>query len=89
MSQCIRCRIRGRVQGVWYRASTQEQAVRFGITGYARNMYDGSVEVLACGEKAALDKLKAWLWDGPRAAEVTEVACDVVDAVAVSGFVTG
>jgi len=52
-----RCRVSGRVQGVFYRASTRAQAQVLGVTGYARNLPDGSVEVLACGERAAVDSL--------------------------------
>ena len=48
---CRRCYVSGRVQGVFYRASTREQAERLGVTGHARNLPDGRVEVLACGEQ--------------------------------------
>ena len=75
MSTCIRCYVSGRVQGVFYRASTQEIASKLGITGYARNLPDKRVEVLACGEEAALSELAAWLWQGPRYAEVSAVEC--------------
>jgi acylphosphatase len=53
-TQCLRFFVSGRVQGVWFRASTREQARRHGITGHARNLPDGRVEVLACGRPAAL-----------------------------------
>ena len=80
---CRRCWVSGRVQGVWYRASTAAQARRLGITGYARNLADGRVEVLACGEPAALDALCEWLWQGPPAAHVADVrmedaACEAI-----------
>jgi acylphosphatase len=51
----------GRVQGVFFRASTREQAVRLGVTGYARNLPDGQVEVLVCGDPQAVGQLKDWL----------------------------
>jgi acylphosphatase len=54
---CLSCLVSGRVQGVWYRDSTQRQAQALGISGYARNLPDGRVEVLACGETAALQRL--------------------------------
>lgn len=76
MSQCIRCRIFGRVQGVWFRASTQQQALRLGLTGYAKNLADGTVEVVACGKEAALVQLQEWLWQGPEGAAVLDVACE-------------
>jgi acylphosphatase len=68
-----RCFVAGRVQGVYYRASTQKQARSLAITGFARNLPDGRVEVLAIGEKSAVEKLVAWLWQGPPASEVTGV----------------
>jgi len=70
---CKRCLVSGRVQGVFYRASTAERARTFGVTGYARNLPDGGVEVLACGEEAAVKELCAWLWKGPPAAKVSDV----------------
>jgi len=71
--QCRRFLISGRVQGVFYRASTRERAAALGINGYARNLDDGRVEVLACGTQASLDALEAWLWQGPSAAGVKHV----------------
>jgi len=76
---CLRCIVSGRVQGVFFRASTQRQAQQLGISGYARNLADGSVEVLACGEADAVQQLSAWLWVGPPAASVTAVECETVD----------
>jgi acylphosphatase len=64
---------------VFFRASTQEQAEQRGITGYARNLSDRRVEVLAYGAERAVDDLKAWLWEGPRHSEVTDVQCEAVD----------
>jgi len=66
-------RIEGRVQGVWFRESTRREAIGLGITGYAKNMADGSVQVLACGEPGALDRLKNWLKQGPPMARVDKV----------------
>jgi acylphosphatase len=74
-----RCYVSGRVQGVFYRASTRERAQQLGCRGYARNLADGRVEVLAVGEPAAVDALIEWLWRGPPAAHVQDVQCtDVV-----------
>jgi acylphosphatase len=70
-----RCYVSGRVQGVFYRASTRQRAQELGCRGYARNLPDGSVEVLAVGQRAAVDELIAWLWQGPPAAHVTDVKC--------------
>lgn len=68
--ECRLFRIEGRVQGVFFRESTRRQAQPLGITGYAKNMGDGSVQVLACGEPAALNRLTEWLQEGPPMAEV-------------------
>lgn len=68
-----RCFVSGRVQGVFYRASTRQQAVALGLSGYARNLPDGRVEVLAVGESAAVRALIDWLAQGPPAAQVAAV----------------
>ncbi|MET0498216.1 MAG: acylphosphatase [Steroidobacteraceae bacterium] len=68
-----RCHVSGRVQGVFYRASTREQAMRLGLAGYARNLDDGRVEVLVVGEHAAVARLIDWLHVGPPAASVKAV----------------
>lgn len=84
--------VTGRVQGVYYRASTRQQAVRLGIVGHAKNLPDGRVEVLALGAPAALEILEQWLWQGPPAAEVSEVVGEEIEvslvADRVSGFAT-
>lgn len=72
--ECARFRVTGRVQGVFFRDSTRATAQRLGITGWVRNLPDGAVEVLACGEPAALDGLEEWLWRGPDQARVEDVA---------------
>ena len=65
--------ISGKVQGVWFRASTRDEAIKLGLTGYAKNLPDGKVEVVACGEPSAIEKLEAWLWHGPEHANVEEI----------------
>jgi len=67
--------VSGRVQGVFYRASTRQRAQELGCRGYARNLPDGRVEVLAVGEPAAVHALIQWLRHGPPAAQVTDVNC--------------
>jgi acylphosphatase len=69
----VRFIVEGRVQGVFYRASTQETAAALGLAGWARNLSDGRVEVVASGDPAAVESLAAWLWDGPPGAVVTGV----------------
>jgi acylphosphatase len=68
-----RCHVSGRVQGVFYRASTRQKASELGCSGYARNLPDGRVEVLAVGEPEAVHALVQWLWRGSPASEVTAV----------------
>ena len=70
---CKHCFVSGRVQGVFYRASAGQRARALKVTGYAKNLADGRVEVLACGEARAVDALCEWLWQGPPAARVSEV----------------
>ena len=68
-----RCLVSGRVQGVFYRASTRSRAQELGVTGHARNLPDGRVEVLACGAPEAVTALCRWLWQGSPASRVTAV----------------
>jgi len=70
--------VSGRVQGVYFRASTRDRARELGVTGYARNLADGRVEVLACGPMTAVEQLCAWLQHGPPAARVDDVVVDTV-----------
>ena len=74
-TRALRCRVTGRVQGVFFRASAQRKAHALGIVGHARNLADGSVEVLAMGTASALEEMRAWLAVGPPAARVTAVDC--------------
>jgi acylphosphatase len=73
---------------VWYRASTQQQAQSLGLSGYAKNLADGRVEVVACGSESSVEALCQWLWHGPRHAEVTAVECETVALHQGAGFET-
>lgn len=73
-------KIHGRVQGVFFRQSTQAEAIRLGLTGWVRNLPDGSVEALAEGPADAVRELLAWCRQGPPAAEVSSVDIDWTDA---------
>lgn len=68
-----RFRVRGKVQGVYFRHSTRLEAERLTLAGYARNLPDGSVEVSAHGAPEALEQLREWLHRGPRSARVDSV----------------
>lgn len=84
--------VSGKVQGVFYRASTAREATRLGLRGHALNLADGRVEVLAIGHAAAVEELGRWLGRGPPAARVREVASRAEDAGAfesLQGFRTG
>jgi acylphosphatase len=74
-----RCLVSGRVQGVYYRASAQQRAREAGIAGHARNLEDGRVEVLACGEELRVREFIDWLWIGPSAAKVTHVTVEIIE----------
>jgi acylphosphatase len=70
---CYQYWISGRVQGVYFRAFTESIARRLGICGWVRNLQDARVEVLACGEPAALEAFEASLHQGPPRAKVDQV----------------
>jgi acylphosphatase len=65
--------VRGKVQGVWFRASTRDEALMLGLRGYASNLSNGDVEVLAVGDADAIDRLAVWLQRGPPMARVDAV----------------
>ncbi len=71
----LRCIVKGRVQGVFFRATTRAKAIELGLRGSVRNRPDGTVEVVACGKPAQLQALQEWLWQGPATAQVNDVQC--------------
>jgi len=81
--------VRGRVQGVFFRAATRTEALRLRLAGYASNLADGRVEVYAEGEAAAIDALAQWLQQGPPLARVGEVRREAAETEGREGFVTG
>jgi acylphosphatase len=83
---CRQFNVSGRVQGVFFRVSTRDVAVPLKITGHAVNLPDGSVEVLACGDAAALQELERWLHEGPPMAAVASVDAKDVECAAPEGF---
>ena len=70
---CRQYIVSGRVQGVFFRASTQRQARALGLTGWVRNRYDGRVEVLAYGDEQQLSIFAKWLEIGPERSKVTNI----------------
>mgnify|MGYP000085424171 FL=1 len=71
--------ISGKVQGVYFRASSQQQAIDYGISGYAKNLADGEVEVLLSGEQNNVTQMLEWLNHGPPQAQVDKVDAKQVD----------
>jgi acylphosphatase len=88
MTQCVRCWVSGKVQGVFFRGATRQQALSLSLAGWARNLPDGRVEVVIFGEKAQVQALCDWLRVGPPHAHVTEVVCEPAEMESLSGFET-
>lgn len=86
MKMCRHYRISGRVQGVFFRASTRERAAALGLAGWVRNLADGRVEAMACGESAQLDLLEQWLRRGPELAKVDSLEVTAEDYTPYAGF---
>lgn len=78
--------VTGRVQGVWFRAWTREQALAEGVRGWVRNQPDGSVEAVLAGTKEAVEAMIAKLHDGPPAAKVDAVHVAETEAPDEPGF---
>jgi acylphosphatase len=78
--------VHGRVQGVWYRGWTVDQARALGLDGWVRNRSDGTVEILVSGPEAAVEALIARCREGPSAARVDEVEVLAADEVPGAGF---
>ncbi len=85
---CARFIVTGKVQGVFFRASTRERALRLGLTGHAKNLADGNVEIEASGSREAVDELDAWLHHGPPAASVENVRREALPEQSWHGFTT-
>lgn len=83
---CRRFLVSGEVQGVFFRASTRDVARRLGLGGYAANLPDGRVEVVACGTEDALERLREWLYLGPPQAEVAGVEEETAVDPGIPGF---
>lgn len=82
----VKARIEGKVQGVWYRAWTEREALSLGLSGHVRNMSDGSVEAVFHGRAEEVDEMIRRCHEGPPAARVNAVLTDTVPAPESSGF---
>ncbi|WP_027252402.1 acylphosphatase [Photobacterium halotolerans] len=87
MSQiCVLVRVTGQVQGVGFRFHTAHEGLKIGVSGYAKNLPDGSVEVLACGKAEKVEQLVDWLASGPRTSRVDSLSRDDLEWRAIDGF---
>lgn len=85
-----KAKVSGKVQGVFFRACTRQQAVSLKLKGYANNLADGSVEVLAQGNEESVNSLFEWLWIGSPHSQVLSVATtDISTDEIYRGFTTG
>jgi acylphosphatase len=85
--KAVRFLVGGKVQGVFFRASARDRAVALQLRGFARNLPDGRVEVLAIGEDDAVEEMAQWLHYGPPQARVEELErIDAIDDPDVDGF---
>lgn len=76
---CIHAFVSGRVQGVWFRQSTLDEAKAHGLTGWVRNLPDGRVETMLYGEENAVRQVESWLSKGPALANVAEVVSEQLE----------
>ena len=84
MKKNVHVLISGRVQGVWYRASTKQKAEYLGITGWVKNTKDGSVEAIFEGEEEKIDEMIKWCYKGPPLAKVNNI--DIKNNQQIIGF---
>ena len=84
--QAARFWVSGRVQGVGFRFAARRRALELGLSGYARNLADGRVELLAQGEGARIDAFADWLQRGPPMARVDRVQREPADIAELTGF---
>jgi acylphosphatase len=75
----VKINVLGKVQGVFYRQHTQEKASSLQLTGYVKNLSDGSVEIVAAGTKDRLDELITWCWQGSPSSRVANVLAEDID----------
>jgi len=73
MKVCFQVHVGGTVQGVFFRASAQQQAIEYSISGYARNLADGDVELMVCGMPEDVNTMLDWLKQGPDNAKVENI----------------
>ena len=82
----VRIVVRGRVQGVWYRAHTETRARELGLSGTVQNLPDGTVEIVAEGNPSDVDLLVEWTWTGSPLSEVTAVEVEEIPVAGLKAF---
>lgn len=87
MTKSVHVRIQGKVQGVWYRAWTEQTARENGLSGWVRNCSDGTVEALFSGTEEHVERMLNACWEGPELALVTSVDTEEVSAPKETGFI--
>lgn len=84
---CLHLFISGRVQGVWFRESMRQEALKQGVNGWVRNLPDGRVEAVVCGEEIPVERLLEWTRKGPPLARVNNVeVSETTEETVFSGF---
>ncbi len=86
MKQTLKFKLSGRVQGVFFRVSTKQQADSLGLGGWVRNCEDGSVEGMASGAAEQLNTFRSWLERGPKMAQVQSLKTELCDYQIFAGF---
>ncbi len=84
--KAVKIRVKGRVQGVFFRASTKEMACTLGINGWVKNELNGDVSIHAEGSESAINKLIEWCHKGPEYSKVTQVSFDRVESQDFTSF---
>lgn len=85
---CIKAFVSGKVQGVFYRQSTKQQAETHQLSGYAKNLVDGRVEVVLQGDEQKVRTVTDWLQTGPQHARVDAVDWQQIEPLRLDGFET-
>ena len=86
MRVCYRANVSGIVQGVYFRVSAQQMAIDLGLSGHAKNLEDGSLEILICGDQANVESMLNWMDTGPEGAEVESVESEQVQWQDINHF---
>ncbi|EGU35761.1 acylphosphatase [Vibrio sp. N418] len=86
--KCMKFKVCGRVQGVGFRYHTAYQGLKLGVTGYAKNLNDGAVEVVVCGSEQQIAMMEKYLQQGPRSARVDSLVKEELEYKPYNGFLT-